>query len=110
MTWCVWIAIIALETIGGWVATASVLIAIRLTTGAGKEWREYFDVFSLWLGSFERIIATVLFIAAPAALTPFIGGWIVAKYAANWKRHPDDDKSARRKSLMFLIGSIVSFA
>jgi hypothetical protein len=75
-----------------------------------KRWRR--EVFCSWLslavGVTERTVAMVLFIYAPSALLPFMGGWMALKYAAGWHQIYGD--RGREETLIALVGSAWSFS
>ncbi len=65
------------------------------------------------LGFTERFVAVALIVVAPRQVGFFIAGWVVLKFAANWKRkrssEPWEKIRDARFSLISLIGSAASF-
>ena len=96
----------AVSFFGGWLVAGTVVYFLRRGT---DDPRPFVRPIDLWIGGLERAIATTLVIWAPPMLPAFIGGWMALKFAADWQRRPDDLKAARG-SLIFLIGSTLSFA
>lgn len=74
-------------------------------------WKYWCDVSFGWLtlaiGITERAIAIFLFVFAPGALLPFIGGWMAFKYAARWQEAYG--ARAREETLIALVGTAWSF-
>src|SRR5689334_11594395 len=68
-----------------------------------------FDWTTFWVGSTERSVATALTIWRPESLTWFIGAWVLAKLAANWRTLPNTDET-RLGHMLALVGNVLSFA
>ena len=112
----IWIGIYLLAIFGGWAFVGLCLFTMRAMIGhPGKR---SFRMLDFFLGGMERAIAITLVIWAPSYLSSFIGAWIAFKFAANWQRIPlqvnektnaDGLKVVTEGSLLFLIGSAISF-
>lgn len=118
-----------LSVIGGWVLVGAFMSIIRKTVPNTKPGPS-FAALDLWVGGTERCIATTLILFAPNYLASFIGAWIALKFAAHWKRREPDTapqgirgdnsggedareqawKYVTTSSLLFLVGSVFSFA
>lgn len=74
--------------------------------------RSYFEPLDIWIGLLERAIATTLVFYAPMYLAPFIGGWVVLKFALAWQRERPtiETEEAITRSFISLSGNVMSFA
>ena len=108
-----------LAWIGGWLIVGAFMRFMRWTVGNTKD--RSLAPLDFWLGGTERCVAVTLIWSAPGYLASFIGAWIALKFAAHWKRQEiesglsgDDRQRALQYvtngSLLFLIGSAISFA
>jgi hypothetical protein len=93
-----------LSVFGGWLIAGICVYVMRKSI---RRPREFFRWIDLWVGGTERAVATTLVLFAHSYLPAFIGGWIALKFAANWKRR---NVGAGQASLVFLVGSVISFA
>ena len=103
-----------LSAIGGFFLLSLSMYILKLTwitNGDLHNPRSFTSTFAwdvFWIGTTERMIATVLFINSPRQLPIFIGGWVAAKIAAGWGRRQDAEFSASH--FIALIGNAWSFA
>jgi hypothetical protein len=98
---------------GGFFWVGACMWLMRKVVGdgeAGGDKYKSFRILDLLVGGTERLVATTLVWFAPTYLASFIGGWTALKFAANWKRQSSDDDWVSTGSLLFLIGSVLSFA
>jgi hypothetical protein len=107
-------AIIAAAIIAPNIVIGPILGLLRLSSITSPEnnfqrWLRYsFGWLTLAVGVTERAFALTLFICAPSALLPFIGGWMALKYAARW--HEIYGERGRKETLIALVGTAWSFA
>jgi hypothetical protein len=74
-----------------------------------KYWSEAsFGYLTFAIGFTERAVAIVLFVFAPSALLPFVGGWMAVKYAARWQEIYG--ARAREETLIALVGTAWSLS
>lgn len=112
------LGVYTLSVLGGFLVAGLVLYVIRRNLETDKEaefgdeakLRGSFAWLDFWVGGTERAVATTLALWVPTYLPIFIGGWVTLKYAANWKRQPNEKKWVSTGSLIALIGSVVSFS
>lgn len=104
----------AVSLFGGFFFVGACMWLMRKAVGDGEykpiqKYKPPFKMLDLFVGVTERFVATTLVVFAPTYLASFIGGWTALKFAANWKRQANDDWVSTG-SLLFLIGSVLSFA
>ena len=107
MTPLAYVAAYFCACVGGWFVVACCMCVMhRLVL---KEWRPFSEWSDFLVGAIERAVALTLVLLAPSYLPTFIGAWIALKMALGWQRDHYSD-SVRLKSLLGLIGSVISFA
>ena len=97
---------IMFSAIAGFGFVGSLMAVMRRTTGhkgPAFEWSSY------WVGCAERGVTTALTIWQPDNLKWFIGAWVTAKLAANWKRMTNSEQT-RLGHVLALVGNLLSFA
>ena len=73
----------------------------------------FFDWLAFLVGAVERFVALTLVLGAPPYLPPFIGGWILLKFAIGWQREGYGGKGegeVAKERFLALIGNVLSFA
>jgi hypothetical protein len=109
MPWWIYVAAYLGVCVAGWLAVAVCLYVMRWLV-LQKENRPAFSDWPAFLGgAVERAVALTLVLLAPPYLPPFIGGWILLKFAIGWQREKHDDEVAKG-SFLALIGNVLSFA
>jgi hypothetical protein len=93
------------ERLGGWLVCLYVMRWLVLE----KERPPFSDWPACLGGVVERAVALTLVLYAPPYLPPFIGGWVLLKFAIGWQRQEYGDAVAKG-SFLALIGSVLSFA
>lgn len=101
----------AILTVGGWAFVAVSLGIIRTHVFRKRgQFEESFGRLDFWLGSIERLVATMMFVWGIASLPAFIGAWIAFKLAANWQRIKSQSDEVRKGTLIALVGNVLSFS
>jgi hypothetical protein len=120
MPWWIYVAAYFDACIVGGVVVAVYLYVMRgwfLATPQHRrrffDWLTFRPPFFDWLaflgGAIERAVALTLVLWAAPYLPPFIGGWVLLKFAIGWQREKYGEEVAKG-SFLALTGSVLSFA
>jgi hypothetical protein len=102
-----YLVIYLLVCIGGNYLVAYCMLFMKRLVGLDT--RPIIEWMAFLIGITERAVALTLFLLAPRYLAPFIGGWVLLKFAIGWRRTPINYKVALGSQLA-LIGNVLSFA
>jgi hypothetical protein len=110
MPWWAYVAAYFDACIVRWLVVAVCLYGMRWFVLKKKP--VFFDLPAFLGGAVERAIALTLVLLAPPYLSPFIGSWVLLKFAIGWQREgyggKGEDEVAKGRFLA-LIGNVLSF-
>jgi hypothetical protein len=91
MPWWIYVAAYLGVCVAGWLTVAVCLYVMRLLV-LQKNRPPFSDWPAFLGGAVERAVALTLVLWAPPYLPPFIGGWVLLKFAIGWQREKHDDE------------------
>jgi hypothetical protein len=95
--------------VGGLVVAVCLYGARRLIL---KKKPDFFDLPAFLGGAVERFVALTLVIWAPPYLPPFVGGWVLLKFAIGWQREGyggNGKDEVEKGRFLALMGNVLSF-
>ena|SRR5436190_815854 len=111
MPWWIYVAAYFDACIVGGLVVAACLYGTRWLVLKKKP--DFFDLPAFLGGAVERAVALTLMLLAPPYLPPFIGGWVLLKFAIGWQREGYGGKGegeVAKGRFLALIGNVLSFA
>jgi len=112
MPWWKYVAAYLVACVVGCLVVAVCLYGMRWLFLKKENRPPFFDWLAFLGGAVERFVALTLVLFAPPYLPPFIGGWVLLKFAIGWQREGyggGDKGDVEKGRFLALIGNVLSF-